>query len=168
MYELGQPLSPWLIARALTARFPRFTAALLSLALLALQPAAIAATADPIAETNDTVSDNAVAENNAETDTDDPIIVDLDVPPELQAFLAAQEASRAAENAAADQASDATPAAASASESTQTDTPQQMNTAAPQPPPAAALNAQQPEQNLLDDLKAVWTLMQFPVPTPWD
>ena len=52
---------------------------LFSMALLAPEPIAFAATTDPIAETNDSVSDNAVATENAEANTDEPIIIDLDV-----------------------------------------------------------------------------------------
>ena len=46
---------------------------LFSMALLAPEPIAFAATADPIAETNDSVSDSAVATENAEANTDEPI-----------------------------------------------------------------------------------------------
>ena len=125
---------------------------LFSMALLAPEPIAFAATADPIAETNDSVSDNAVATENAEATTDEPIIIDLDVPPDLQAFLAEQEARRSAENAPSDLTGDSSPAAASASESAEAEAPQQLNAATSQPSPEAAVDDQALEQNLLDDL----------------
>ena len=153
MHEFGEPLSPWHGTRALTPPFPGLIVkTLISMALLVLAPAAFAATADPIAETNDTVSDSAEATNSAEANTDEPIVIDLDVPPELQAFLAEQEARRSTENAASGQSSDASPAAASASESAQVETPQQVDDTTSQPLAEAAIDDQPLEQNLLDDL----------------
>lgn len=65
--------------------FSGFLAVVLSLVLLVETLPANAASADPLPESNESVIDNAVAEQNAPADNDEPIVVDLDLPPELQA-----------------------------------------------------------------------------------
>ena len=111
--------------------FSGFLAVVLSLVLLVETLPANAASADPLPESNESVIDNAVAEQNAPADNDEPIVVDLDLPPELQAFLAEQEASRLAEADAAD------PPSETGVEAAQAQTPQRAQTESPQTPPVA-------------------------------
>ena len=149
MHELGHTLCQWLKARTLMIRFHGLVALALTLALLTGSLPASAASADPLPETNDAVRDAAVEEPLL-PDTDEPIVVALDLPPELQTFLAEQEASRLAEAAALEQADETTQEAAP--QNAQTDPPQSLTTALSEPPPNAVVDAQEPEQSPLDEL----------------
>ena len=130
-------------------RFHGLVALALSLALLTGSLPASAASADPLPETNDAVRDAAVEEPLL-PDTDEPIVVALDLPPELQTFLAEQEASRLAEAAALEQADETTQEAAP--QNAQTEPPQSLTTALSEPTPNAVVDAQEPEQSPLDEL----------------
>ena len=149
MHELGHTLCQWLKARTLMIRFHGLVALALTLALLTGSLPASAASADPLPETNDAVRDAAVEEPLL-PDTDEPIVVALDLPPELQTFLAEQEASRLAEAAALEQADETTQEAAP--QNAQTDPPQSLTTALSEPTPNAVVDAQEPEQSPLDEL----------------
>ena len=149
MHELGHTLCQWLKARTLMIRFHGLVALVLTLALLTGSLPASAASADPLPETNDAVRDAAVEEPLL-PDTDEPIVVALDLPPELQTFLAEQEASRLAEAAALEQADETTQEAAP--QNAQTDPPQSLTTALSEPTPNAVVDAQEPEQSPLDEL----------------
>ena len=149
MHELGHTLCQWLKARTLMIRFHGLVALALTLALLTGSLPASAASADPLPETHDAVRDAAVAEPLL-PDTDEPIVVALDLPPELQPFLAEQEASRLAEAAALEQADETTQEAAP--QNAQTDPPQSLTTALSEPTPNAVVDAQEPEQSPLDEL----------------
>ena len=149
MHELGHTLCQWLKARTLMIRFHGLVALALTLALLTGSLPASAASADPLPETNDAVRDAAVEEPLL-PDTDEPIVVALDLPPELQTFLAEQEASRLAEAAALEQADETTQEAAP--QNAQTEPPQSLTTALSEPTPNAVVDAQEPEQSPLDEL----------------
>ena len=149
MHELGHTLCQWLKARTLMIRFHGLVALALTLALLTGSLPASAASADPLPETNDAVRDAAVEEPLL-PDTDEPIVVALDLPPELQTFLAEQEASRLAEAAALEQADETTQEAAP--QNAQTDPPQSLTTALSEPTPNAVVDAQEPEQSPLAEL----------------
>jgi soluble lytic murein transglycosylase-like protein len=135
-------------------RFFGFPALVLSLVLLVETLPANAASADPLPESNESVIDNAVAEQNAPADNDEPIVVDLDLPQELQAFLAEQEASRLAEADAADPPSeiDLEAAQAQTRQRAQTESPQTPPVAMREPMPDAEVDAQEPALNTLDEL----------------
>ena len=149
MHELGHTLCQWLKARTLMIRFHGLVALALTLALLTGSLPASAASADPLPETNDAVRDAAVEEPLL-PDTDEPIVVALDLPPELQTFLAEQEASRLAEAAALEQADETTQEAAP--QNAQTEPPQSLTTALSEPTPNAVVDAQEPEQSPLAEL----------------
>ena len=149
MHELGHTLCQWLKARTLMIRFHGLVALVLTLALLTGSLPASAASADPLPETNDAVRDAAVEEPLL-PDTDEPIVVALDLPPELQTFLAEQEASRLAEAAALEQADETTQEAAP--QNAQTEPPQSLTTALSEPTPNAVVDAQEPEQSPLAEL----------------
>ena len=159
MHELGHPLGQRPTKRAPIIRFPGLVALALSLALLGGPLPAIAASADPLAETIDSVISGVpekagATEEIAATDTDEPIVIDLDLPPELQAFLAEQEASRAAEGAAADatRAITPVPALAQTPQRAQTESSQTRPAAIAAPKLEALVDAREPKQNPLDEL----------------
>ena len=149
MHELGHTLCQWLKARTLMIRFHGLVALALTLALLTGSLPASAASADPLPETNDAVRDAAVEEPLL-PDTDEPIVVALDLPPELQTFLAEQEASRLAKAAAVEQADET--AQETDPQNAQTDPPQSLTAAMWEPTPNAVADAQKPEQSPLDEL----------------
>ena len=160
MHALGHSPGQWPSERASVIRLHGLLALALSLALLTAPLPASAASADPLPEADDTMNgnfvaeSNAVAEENTTADTDEPIVIDLDLPPELQAFLAEQEASRLAEAAAADQPSEAAQDAAQVEtpKSAQTESPQAVPAAISDPTPNALVDPQESQQNPLDEL----------------
>ncbi len=87
-------------------RFSGFLALVLGLVVFIWTLPTNAASADPTPESNKSVIDDTVAEENAPGGNNEPIVVDLDLPPELQEFLAEQEASRMAKAGAGGQPSE--------------------------------------------------------------
>ena len=113
MHAFGHSPGQWPLEQASANRFRGLLVLALSLVLFTAPLPASAASADPLAEADDPVNGNTVTENSAAAESgadnsDEPIVIELDLPPELQTFLAEQEASRLAETAAKDQPSEAT------------------------------------------------------------
>ena len=135
-------------------RFSGFLALVLGLVVFIWTLPANAASADPPPESNKSVIDDAVAEENAPGGNNEPIVVDLDLPPELQEFLAEQEASRMAKAGAGGQPSetDQEPEQARGLQPSLTESLEAPPLAMPELMPNAEVGAQDSALNPLDEL----------------
>lgn len=169
MHALGHSPGQWPLERASVIRFHGLLALALSLALFTAPLPANAASTDPLPEADDPVNGNTVTENsaaaeneaaeneaaeNSANDSDEPIVIELDLPPELQAFLAEQEASRLAEATAADQPTETSqdPAETETPQLAQMESSQTIPAGSSDPAQDAVIDAQESERNPLDEL----------------
>ena len=159
MHAFGHSPGQWPLEQASANRFRGLPVLALSLVLFTAPLPASAASADPLAEADDPVNGNTVTENSAAAESgadnsDEPIVIELDLPPELQTFLAEQEASRLAETAAKDQPSEATlnPAETETPQLTQMESSQTIPAGISDTTPDTVVDAKESEQNPLDEL----------------